>query len=47
MILRRKIDVHVDHVVRQMLGQGILRLLLIAAFVAKRFEVLEGADDKQ
>lgn len=39
-ILRGEIDIHVYEVVGQMLGQGILGLLLIPTLLAQSFEIL-------
>ena len=42
-VLRWQVDVHVDEVVREMLREGILRLLI--AVLAKDFEVLDGRSE--
>ena len=41
MVLGRQVDIHVDQVVRKMLGEGVLRLLLVIGILGKGFEVLK------
>ena len=40
-VLGRQVDIHVDQVVRKMLGEGVLRLLLVLGILGKGFEVLK------